>query len=224
MDDTEDARLLAEVLTPTLLRSTGSFAEHERLCRSAARHCLSAIAVMPAQVGLCAYRLAGTSVHVGTVVSFPLGQTSITAKVWETDHALASGASELGFVVNAIEVCEGNRGYVATEMQHVVDACRAAGAVPKVIVETGDLTTDQIREVCDIATDVRPDLFVAGTGVAPEATPPGILGLLRRHLHPGIGIEVAARVTTVAQVRELRAAGAARVQCADWESLLAGRA
>jgi deoxyribose-phosphate aldolase len=224
MDEISEARLLAEVLTPSLLRSTGSFAEHERLCRSAALHGLAAIAVTPAQVGLFAYRLAGTSVRVGTVVSFPLGQTSITAKVWETDHVLAYGASEVGFVVNAIELCEGNRGYVATEMQHVVDACRAAGAVPKVVVETGELTAEQVREVCDIATDVRPDLFVAGTGFLPHPAPPDVLELVRRHLHPEIGIEVAAPASTIAQVRALRAAGADRVLSGDWSSLLTERA
>ncbi|WP_051208628.1 deoxyribose-phosphate aldolase [Propionicicella superfundia] len=221
MVDNPDARVLADVLTPSLLRAAASFADHERLCRLAVRHGIAAVAVTPAQVGLCAYRLAGTPVRVGTVVAFPLGQSSIAAKVWETDHVLAHGATEVGYVVNLTELREGNRGYVATEMQHVVDACRAGGAAAKVIVEASLLSDAQVREVCDIATDIGPDLLVTATGCAPADRPARTVELMRHHTGPGIGIEAACDIVTPAQARMLLDCGAARLLSATWPALLA---
>ena len=45
--------------------------------------------------------LEGTDIHVGAAIGFPLGQTSIACKTFETKDALAAGADEIDYVVTS---------------------------------------------------------------------------------------------------------------------------
>ena len=71
-------------------------------------------------IQLCATLLKGTDVHVGAAISFPLGQTSIASKVFETEDAIANGATEIDYVINLTEVKEENYSYIQEEMENVV--------------------------------------------------------------------------------------------------------
>ena len=53
------------------------------------------VAVNSVQTKRCKELLKGTDVHVGAAISFPLGQTTIETKVFETKDAIANGASEI---------------------------------------------------------------------------------------------------------------------------------
>ena len=48
------------------------------------------VAINPAPVSLCKDLLAGTSVHVGAAVGFPLGQSTPQVKKYETVDAIAN--------------------------------------------------------------------------------------------------------------------------------------
>lgn len=52
------------------------------------------VAINSGQSARCAKYLAGTDIHVGAAIGFPLGQTSIASKVFETQDAIANGATE----------------------------------------------------------------------------------------------------------------------------------
>lgn len=47
-----------------------------------------------------------TDINIGAAISFPLGQTTIEAKVAETADAINTGATEIDYVVNITEVKE----------------------------------------------------------------------------------------------------------------------
>ena len=44
--------------------------------------------------------LAGTDVHVGAAIGFPLGQCGIGTKLFETEYAISQGADEIDYVIN----------------------------------------------------------------------------------------------------------------------------
>ena len=88
------------------------------------------------QSALCKELLKGSGVHVGAAISFPLGQTTIETKVFETRDALANGADEIDYVINITELKAKNYGYIREEMRRIVEVCREAGAISKVIFET----------------------------------------------------------------------------------------
>lgn len=56
--------------------------------------------------------LKGTDIHVGAAISFPLGQTSLDVKLYETKKAIDDGADEIDYVVNIGKVKQGDFAYI----------------------------------------------------------------------------------------------------------------
>ena len=119
---------------------------------------------MPPAAKLCSELLAGTDIDTGAAIGFPLGQTTIATKVFETKDALANGANEIDYVVNLTEVKAGNWDYIRDEMTQIVEVCREAGVPSKVIFENCLLTEDEKLGLCKVASEVLPDFVKTSTG------------------------------------------------------------
>ena len=91
---------LAKTIDHSLLRPELMLSEVQEGCELAARYDVASVCVRPADVELAAELLPGSSVAVGTVVGFPHGAHTTATKVFEAEHALAAGASELDMVIN----------------------------------------------------------------------------------------------------------------------------
>ena len=84
---------LAYMVDHTNLHPDVTRKDMEKLCHEAVTYGFHMVAVNSVQSKLCSTLLAGTNVHTGAAISFPLGQTSIATKVFETKDALANGAN-----------------------------------------------------------------------------------------------------------------------------------
>ena len=126
---------LAQLIDHTNLHADATPDDMRKLCDEARKYHFRMVAINQVQARLCAELLAGTDVHIGAAIAFPLGQTSIAAKVFETSDALANGATEIDYVVNITEVKRHNWDYVADEMRQIVAVCNEAGVPSKVIFE-----------------------------------------------------------------------------------------
>lgn len=107
-------------------------------------------------VALCKEYLKDSPVHVGAAISFPLGQTTIETKVFETENAIANGADEIDYVINIVELKNKNYDYIKREMEAIVAVCRENGVLSKVIFENCYLTKDEIVKTAEIAREVKP--------------------------------------------------------------------
>src|SRR5699024_5302760 len=96
----------------------------ERLCLEAKEYGFKMVAINSSQTKLCADILKDTDIGIGAAISFPLGQTTVDTKVYETEEAIQNGATEIDYVVNIVEVKDNNWDYVKEEMQRIVEVCR----------------------------------------------------------------------------------------------------
>ena len=154
----------AQLIDHTNLHADATSEDMRKLCDEARQHHFRMVAINQVQSQLCAELLAGTDVHVGAAIAFPLGQTSIAAKLFETRDALANGATEIDYVVNLTEVKRHNWEYVAEEMRQIVAVCNEAGVPSKVIFENCYLSDDEKVRLCEIAREVRPTFVKTSTG------------------------------------------------------------
>lgn len=154
----------AQLIDHTNLHADATPDDMRKLCDEATRHHFRMVAINQVQVKLCAELLAGTDVHVGAAIAFPLGQTSIAAKVFETRDALANGATEIDYVVNLTEVKRHNWDFVADEMRQIVAVCNEAGVPSKVIFENCYLSDGEKVNLCEVAREVRPTFIKTSTG------------------------------------------------------------
>ncbi|MDU2585287.1 MAG: deoxyribose-phosphate aldolase, partial [Anaerococcus prevotii] len=116
----------------------------------------------------CAEFLKDSDVHVGAAIGFPLGQQTISTKVFETEDAIKNGADEIDYVINLTEVVDGNFDYIKDEMEQIVKICRDNNVISKVIFENCYLSKDKIRKLAEISKEVKPDFIKTSTGFGPS--------------------------------------------------------
>ena len=126
---------LAQMIDHTNLHTDASKKDMEKLCNEAKDYHFKMVAINQVQSHLCAELLKGTDIHVGAAISFPLGQTTIASKVFDTNNAIEEGATEIDYVINQTEVKNKNWEYIKDEMTQIVDACHAHHIPCKVIFE-----------------------------------------------------------------------------------------
>src|SRR5438045_1525199 len=104
MSPTPTLAELAKMFDHSLLQPQLTDADLERGCRVAIEYDVASVCIKPYGVRLAARVLAGTGVHVCTVVGFPHGSHLSRVKVFEAEAAMDDGAVELDMVVNVGKV------------------------------------------------------------------------------------------------------------------------
>ena len=208
---------LAKYFEQTLLKAYVSEADFEAFCKQSDAYGFAMVAINSAPVKFCKNILKDSAVHVGAAIGFPLGQTTIEDKVFETKQAIADGADEIDYVHNIVELKSGNLAYVEREMREIVEVCRAAGKTSKVIFENCYLTDDEKKILCEIALKVKPDFIKTSTGFGTPA--PGVavgatvadVKLMKAMVGGEIKVKAAGGVRTLDDALAMIEAGAERI-------------
>jgi deoxyribose-phosphate aldolase len=104
-----------------------------------------------------------TSLHVAVVGGcFPSGQTSTEAKIAELREIAKSNVDEVDIVINRGELLAGNYDYVANEIKQSNQTLGTKHL--KVILESGQLNSEQIKKAAEIAIDNGADFIKTSTG------------------------------------------------------------
>lgn len=148
----------------TLLKPYASKEAMQAFCNEAKELKVKMVAINSYYTKFCKELLKDTTIHVGAAISFPLGQTTIAVKAFETIEAIKDGADEIDYVLNLAKVKDGDFTYIKEEMETIVKICREAGIISKVIFENCYLTKDEIRKCAQIAKEVKPDFIKTSTG------------------------------------------------------------
>ena len=123
---------LAKMFDQTLLKAYVSDQDFAKFCAECRDYHFKMVAINSAPVAMCKKYLDGSDVLVGAAIGFPLGQTTIECKTFETRQAIEQGADEIDYVVNQVELKSGNLAYVEKEMRSIVDLCKENGITSKV--------------------------------------------------------------------------------------------
>ena len=205
------ASQLAKMIDHTLLDNHTTNQQLKQHCETAIAYGFKTVAINNAVIPFCAQVLKGSDVLIDAAVSFPLGQCTIETKVFETRDAIAKGAGEVDYVINLVEVKNGNWDYIRREMQEIVAVCRAHNVVSKVILETCYLTHDEKIKICEIAAEVRPDFVKTSTGFGTGGATVEDIVLMKSVVKDAVGIKASGGVRTIEQALAMIEAGATRI-------------
>jgi len=202
---------IAALIDHTILRPDATRDDVLKVCREALRYGFASVCVNPYWVPLVAGQLAGSQVRVCTVVGFPLGASSTEVKVKEAESAIRAGAREIDMVINIGALRSGDYDSVKLDIQSVVQASHAAGALVKVILETAYLTGTQKAVACVLAKLAKADFVKTSTGFGPSGASTEDVALMRHVVGPEMGVKAAGGIRTLDDLRRLAAAGANRI-------------
>ncbi|RAJ17142.1 deoxyribose-phosphate aldolase [Olleya aquimaris] len=153
---------LNQYIDHTLLKATATKADIIQLCSEAKQHQFFSVCVNSCYVGLAKAELQDSTIKVCSVIGFPLGAMSTSAKVEETKQALNDGADEIDMVLNIGLLKSNDFDAVLKDIQAVKS--QMPNNVLKVILETCYLNEDDITKASTLAIKAGADFIKTSTG------------------------------------------------------------
>ena len=160
MSDREINEILAKV-DHTLLSTTATWDDIKVICDDALKYHTASVCVPQSYVRQCADYL-NKRIPVCTVVGFPNGYNSTVSKCMEAYDAVQNGADEIDMVINLGWMKDKRYVDILHEINDVKGHC--CGKLLKVIVETCDLTKEEIIKVTEIVNESNADFIKTSTG------------------------------------------------------------
>lgn len=151
----------------------------------------------------------GDKLTICTVIGFPNGYNTTSSKVFETKDAIRKGAKEIDMVINIGMVKEGHYGVLLEEIKEVRKACE--GYILKVIIETCQLTDDEIIRMCKLVHEAGADYIKTSTGFSTEGANIHVMRVLADNVPEGLKIKASGGIKTFDDAYVFLALGADRL-------------
>lgn len=215
---------LSRFIDHTLLKPEATAAEVRRVIAEAAEHGFASVCIPPVYVADAAAALAGTSVHTGTVVGFPLGYVHPAVRLAESRRAVEDGAEELDTVLAVTLLKSGEDSRVLDDLSSWVEEMRSEreGLILKVILETALLTDDEKVRGARLAVAAGADFVKTSTGFAKGGATVEDVALLVRTVAGRAGVKASGGIRDRAAALAMIAAGATRLGTSSGVAILKG--
>ena len=202
---------IAGIIDHTLLKPFVRNEDFKKLCEEAMKYNFKMVAINPAVTDLCKKYLEGSEVNVGAAIGFPLGQTTLECKLYETQDAINKGADEIDYVINIVEVKNGNLEYIEKEMRGIVEICKKSNVISKVIYENCYLTDEEKIKISEIALKVKPDYIKTSTGFGISGATLEDVKLMKSIVGNEIKVKAAGGIRDLKTALDMIQAGAERL-------------
>ena len=206
-----ELKKILSMVDHTLLKPESTWAQIQEICDDAIRYGTATVCIPASYVARCRAYMdeKGSGVGVCTVIGFPTGYSTTTAKVAETADAVKNGADEIDMVIDIGLLKDGRDGDVLEQINAVKAAC--AGKPLKVIIETCLLTEDEKVRMCAVVNASNADFIKTSTGFSTAGATFEDVALMARHMKPGKQIKAAGGISSLEDAEKFIALGATRL-------------
>lgn len=214
---------ISGIIEHTILKPTTGKEDILKWCTEAADHGFYGVCVPPYHVKQASrfFQTRKLPNKVITVIGFPFGYSSVSAKVEEIKKAIQDGADELDVVVNLAAFLSKDTAVVKNDIQSVVTAAHLQNKVVKIILETGALQPKEMLKLADLCAEAAPNFVKTSTGYYEKGATVEAVQLLRMHLPEKIKIKAAGGIRTREFALDLISAGASRIGTSAGVDLIA---
>ena len=211
---------LASYLDSTNLRPEATENDIYLLCKEAARDHVAAVCIQTCRLPQARKILSGSGVNLGTVIGFPLGAELPGLKKYAAEMALEEGANEIDMVVNLGWVKDRNYAAVQKEVRDVLSLKQQAPFLFKLIVETAQLTKEELIYLIRMLSDTEADFIKTSTGFSTRGASLEDLQIINAHKAKHLKIKASGGIKELGFALELISAGANRLGSSNASKLL----
>jgi deoxyribose-phosphate aldolase len=212
---------LNKLIDHTLLKADALPSEVITLCIEAKKNAFKSVCINSGFVTLAAKELTNSGILVCTVVGFPLGAMSTSAKGFETKQAVIDGADEIDMVINVSRLKAKDYAYVLNDIKEVVK--NAAGKTVKVILETSLLTQEEKIKACELTLQAKAHFVKTSTGFSTGGATVEDVALMRKIVGPNFGVKASGGVRSLEDMDKMVKAGATRIGTSSGVKIMQGQ-
>ncbi len=192
----------------TNLKQDATLSDIRQLCDDAIRYQTASVCI-PASYVKIAKQYCGTRMKVCTVIGFPNGYDTASAKAFMAADAVKNGADEIDMVVNLGWVKDEKYSDVEAEIAMVKAAC--GERILKVIIETALLTEEEKIRLCEVVTRAGADYIKTSTGFAGGGATFADVKLMRQYVGKDVKVKAAGGISSLEDAEEFLRLGADRL-------------
>lgn len=179
------------------------------LCSEANLYRFRSVCVHGCHVSLAHEQLRESETAVCTVVGFPLGANDTAAKMSEAEIAVNDGATEIDMVVNQGWIKDKAYHKILQEVHFLKQSI--GGATLKVIIETANLSKQEIVKTSETLVEAGADYIKTSTGFASRGASLEDISLIKSTIGNQARIKASGGIKTYDQARAFIDAGANRI-------------
>lgn len=210
MDKNQDPyKTLAQYIDHTLLKPEATNEEISKLCTEAKEYQFASVCIPSSYIEKAQTIFKNTSIAIGTVIGFPLGNVSTECKVFEVQQAKKKGATEFDMVIHIGALKAGELEYLYSDIKEVVKA--ASPYLVKVIFETSLLTPTEIVTATKISIRARAHYIKTSTGFSHEGANKDKVALMLEAANDKIKVKASGGIKDRAKALEFINMGVQRI-------------
>lgn len=211
----------SKIIDYTYLRNDTNIEKIRQICNDAIKYNFYSVCIKSEFVSYAKEFLKNSDVKICTVISFPDGIDKSTEKLRDTEKSIINGADEIDLVMNykllkkSLKLDDAEKDnkikIITKELSDIARICHNINSVIlKIIIETGELTLDQIKIACDICVNAGVDYIKTSTGFKKGAEIEKVK-FMRKILPDFIKIKASGGIRTLDDIKRFVNAGADRV-------------
>ena len=193
----------------TLLDPKATLPQIHNLCEEAIAYKFASVCINPSFVIDAHKILEQSEVKVCTVIGFPLGATSTQAKVEETKQALEDGATEFDMVIHQGKLKEKDFEYVKNDIESVKEVI--GQKILKVILETCNLTDDEIANASQVAEEAGADYVKTSTGFGSHGATLEAIKIMKANISKRVKIKASGGIRDAKTAKQYIDLGVSRI-------------
>ncbi|HSW60786.1 MAG TPA: deoxyribose-phosphate aldolase [bacterium] len=208
-----DVKSAVNAIDHTVLSFNATEKDIDRVCADAGKFDFKAICINPVWVkkAFDIRKENGSRFLIATVIDFPLGASTLSARISETKQAVADGADEIDIVINIGLL---KSGMIKETYQNLKEVIAAIKSYYKIILETSELSVEEKIDAAVISVFAGADMLKTSTGVNGKASVEDVR-LLRMIAGSYLGVKAAGGIRDKATLVEMMKAGADRIGCSS---------
>ncbi len=192
----------------TLLGQTATWEEIKAICDDGMKYETASVCI-PASYVRQAKEYVGEKLAICTVIGFPNGYATTSAKCFMASDAVAGGADEVDMVINIGWAKDGKWEEITSEIAAIKAACK--GKLLKVIIETCLLTEEEKIALCKCVSDSGADYIKTSTGFSKAGATFEDVALFAKYVAPHVKIKAAGGISSIEDAEKFIALGADRL-------------
>lgn len=192
----------------TLLAQGATWEEIRSILDDAMKFGTASACIPPSYVKRAAEYVDG-KLKICTVIGFPNGYNTTSAKVFETKDAVANGADEIDMVINIGDVKDKRYDVIEDEIRQVHEAC--SGKLLKVIIETCLLTEEEKIKMCETVTKAGAEFIKTSTGFSTAGATFADVELMKKNVGENVKVKAAGGISSFDDAERFISLGADRL-------------
>jgi deoxyribose-phosphate aldolase len=200
----------ANMIEYTYIKPNAPDGQIEKMIEDCKRFKFRGIVINPKMIDRIAYNLTDEDITIISMLDFPTGNANTKDKLTDTIELISDGVDEIDMVMDFKKLKKAYKetdeetkksllDAIENDIRTIANECHKNGVILKVIMESGELTLEEVVLACELISNAGADFVQTSTGTRMVGSELSKVKEMRRVLPDYVKIKVSGGIRTLEQ-------------------------